>query len=92
MTVRVVPYQEADAEHAVAFFAEAAQADSDLKPPTLADWLSEPSVRARLDELLGDGGLARFEADTRAHEAGLRHAAWVLYDELRTSWASPGGR
>lgn len=40
MTIRVVPYQKADAEHAVAFFAEAGQADPDLKPPTLADWRS----------------------------------------------------
>ena len=40
MTIRVVPYQKADAEHAVAFFAEAGQADPDLKPPALADWHS----------------------------------------------------
>ena len=40
MTIRIQPYESSDAERAVAFFAEAAATDSDLVPPTLADWHS----------------------------------------------------
>ena len=40
MTVRVEPYRPDDVEAAVAFFQEAAAHDTDILPPTPADWRS----------------------------------------------------
>jgi GMP synthase-like glutamine amidotransferase len=68
------------------------QFHAEVDPPTLAEWLAEPLVRARLGELLGAGGLDRFEAETRIREAELHHAARALYDSLRTILATRPGR
>ena len=61
-------------------------------PPTLAEWLSDQVVRVRLGELLGEGGLERFETETRMREVELRHAARALYDSLGTTFGTHPGR